>query len=77
MASLEEAYSLEYGDIIDPELAYDLFWAGVINGKSALFARQNFAMQKSHASTSTKKSKICINHLISEVTIILRTVTLH
>ncbi|WCN13245.1 hypothetical protein GV054_09630 [Marinomonas mediterranea] len=35
MASLEEAYSNEYQDIIDPELAYDLYWAGVITDKSA------------------------------------------
>lgn len=35
MASLEEAYSTEYQDIIDPELAYDLYWAGVITDKSA------------------------------------------
>ncbi|AUI83416.1 hypothetical protein TE101_14485 [Alteromonas macleodii] len=35
MASLEEAYSNEYQDIIDPELAYDLYWAGVIRDKSA------------------------------------------
>lgn len=35
MASLEEAFSTEYGDTVDPELAYDLYWAGVITDKSA------------------------------------------
>ncbi|KID56847.1 hypothetical protein JF50_13190 [Pseudoalteromonas luteoviolacea] len=35
MASLEEAYSTEYQEIIDPELAYDLYWAGIITDKSA------------------------------------------
>jgi len=34
MASLEEAYSTEYGEVVDPELAYDLFWSGVITDKS-------------------------------------------
>lgn len=34
MASLEEAYSNEYQEIIDPELAYDLYWAGIITDKS-------------------------------------------
>jgi len=34
MASLEEAYSNEYDEIIDPELAYDLYWARVITDKS-------------------------------------------
>lgn len=46
MASLEEAYSLEYGDIIDPELAYDLFWAGVINDKSAFVCPSEFCNAK-------------------------------
>ncbi|NNG42754.1 hypothetical protein HJP15_07455 [Pseudoalteromonas sp. NEC-BIFX-2020_002] len=35
MASLEEAYCIEYDDIIDAELAYDLYWAKVISSKSA------------------------------------------
>lgn len=35
MASLEEAYSHEYGDIIDAEMAYDLYWSGVIFDQSA------------------------------------------
>lgn len=35
MSSLEEAYSIEYGGIVDPELAYDLYWAGLITDKSA------------------------------------------
>jgi len=46
MASLEEAYSLEYGEIIDPELAYDLFWAGVINDKSAFVCPSEFCDAK-------------------------------
>lgn len=31
MAKIEEAYSIEYDDIIDSEKAYELFWDGVIN----------------------------------------------
>ena len=34
MASLEEAYSNEYEEVINPELAYDLYWAGIIIDKS-------------------------------------------
>ncbi|MCF7495214.1 hypothetical protein L3V35_09145 [Vibrio sp. L5-1] len=46
MASLEEAYSNEYDDIIDAELAYDLFWSGVISSKSAFECPSEFAKQK-------------------------------
>lgn len=35
MAKLEEAYSIEYGDVIDAEKAYELYWDGVINDKRA------------------------------------------
>ncbi|GEM77556.1 hypothetical protein [Vibrio sagamiensis] len=35
MASLEEAYSIEYDNIINTEDAYELYWAGVIFNKSA------------------------------------------
>lgn len=30
---IEEAYSLDYCDVIDPEKAYELFWEGVIKDK--------------------------------------------
>jgi hypothetical protein len=46
VASLEEAYSLEYGEVSDPELAYDLFWAGVINDKSAFVCPSEFCDAK-------------------------------
>lgn len=46
MASLEEAYSIEYGDIIDAELAYDLYWAGVISSKSAFECPSEFCDAK-------------------------------
>ena len=46
MASLEEAYSIEYGDIIDAELAYDLYWAGVIKSKSAFICPSEFCDAK-------------------------------
>ncbi|HAS6475692.1 TPA: hypothetical protein GRR63_23520 [Vibrio parahaemolyticus] len=46
MASLEEAYSYEYDDIIDAELAYDLYWAGVISSKSAFEFQVSFVKQK-------------------------------
>ncbi|WP_299139092.1 hypothetical protein [uncultured Vibrio sp.] len=31
--SIEEAWSVEYGDFVDPETAYELFWNGVIQDK--------------------------------------------
>lgn len=31
MAKIEEAYSIEYDDIIDSEKAYELFWDGIIS----------------------------------------------
>ncbi|WFO49713.1 hypothetical protein [Aeromonas veronii] len=46
MASLEEAYSIEYDDIIDAELAYDLYWAGVIYNKSAFECPSEFCEAK-------------------------------
>ncbi|MGR5001847.1 hypothetical protein [Vibrio celticus] len=46
MASLEEAYSYEYDDIIDAELAYDLYWAGVISSKSAFECPSEFCEAK-------------------------------
>lgn len=46
MASLEEAYSNEYDDIIDAELAYDLFWSGVISSKSAFECPSEFCEAK-------------------------------
>ena len=46
LASLEEAYSIEYGDIIDAELAYDLYWAGVIKSKSAFECPSEFCNAK-------------------------------
>ncbi|KAF7774996.1 hypothetical protein PCIT_a1074 [Pseudoalteromonas citrea] len=46
MASLEEAYSYEYDDIIDAELAYDLYWAGVISGKSSFECPSEFCVAK-------------------------------
>ncbi|UDB46119.1 hypothetical protein [Bacillus safensis] len=33
MAKIEEAYSLEYFDVIDAEKAYELFWDGLIKDK--------------------------------------------
>ncbi len=33
MSSVEEAWSIEYGDFVDPETAYELFWSGVIKDK--------------------------------------------
>ncbi len=33
MSKLEEAYSLEYGDVIDAEKSYELFWDGSISDK--------------------------------------------
>lgn len=35
MSKLEEAYSLEYNDVIDAEKAYELFWDGTISDKRA------------------------------------------
>lgn len=35
MASLEEAYSTEFGEVVDAERAYDLYWADVIEDKRA------------------------------------------
>lgn len=35
MSKLEEAYSIEYNDIIDAEKAYELFWDGTISDKRA------------------------------------------
>lgn len=35
MSNLEEAYSLEYNDIIDAEKAYELFWEEIISDKRA------------------------------------------
>lgn len=46
VASLDEAYSLEYGDFIGPELAYDLYWAGVIGNKSAFICPSEFCDAK-------------------------------
>lgn len=46
LASLEEAYSIEYDDIIDAELAYDLYWAGVIFSKSAFECPSEFCEAK-------------------------------
>ncbi|WP_180772348.1 hypothetical protein [Vibrio parahaemolyticus] len=33
MSSVEEGWSIEYGDFVDPETAYELFWNGVIRDK--------------------------------------------
>ncbi|HAS6111682.1 TPA: hypothetical protein I7139_21330 [Vibrio vulnificus] len=33
MASVEEGWSIEYGDFLDPETAYELFWGGAIRDK--------------------------------------------
>lgn len=46
MASLEEAYSNEYEEIIDAELAYDLFWANVISNKSDFQCPSEFCSAK-------------------------------
>jgi DNA-directed RNA polymerase subunit RPC12/RpoP len=35
MAKIEEAYSLEYGEVIDAEKAYELYWDGLIQEKRA------------------------------------------
>lgn len=35
MSKLEEAYSIEYNDIVDAEKAYELFWDGTISDKRA------------------------------------------
>jgi hypothetical protein len=35
MSKLEEAYSIEFEDVIDAEKAYELFWEGVIKDKRA------------------------------------------
>lgn len=35
MSNLEEAYSLEYNDVIDAEKAYELFWEEIISDKRA------------------------------------------
>ncbi|WP_025820429.1 hypothetical protein [Shewanella marina] len=35
MASLTHAYSVEFEQIIDAELAYDLYWTGIIRNKSS------------------------------------------
>lgn len=46
MASLEEAYSNEYQEIIDAELAYDLYWANVITNKSDFQCPSEFCSAK-------------------------------
>ena len=33
--ALDVAFSIEAGDFVDPDRAYDLFWAGVITNKRA------------------------------------------
>lgn len=33
MSSVEEGWSIEYGDFVDPETAYELFWNDVIRDK--------------------------------------------
>lgn len=35
MSKLEEAYSIEYGEAVNAEKAYELFWEGFINDKRA------------------------------------------
>lgn len=46
LASLEEAYSNEYEEIIDAELAYDLYWANVISNKSDFQCPSEFCTAK-------------------------------
>lgn len=36
MAKIEEAYSLEYEEVIDAEKAYELYWDGLIQEKEHL-----------------------------------------